>query len=355
LRATVHVSSAAAVLAGALLAVPAADVAVVLAAAVDAAAPVVEGPRPAVVPLDELELSPPQAATVTAAATRAGRNRTVMDIPLCAGPPSANDENNVPPSEQLTSTVSPRAGSAGVAREPRSATVPAMAVSFQPTWDWWGDGAAGMSLKQHAIERDGHGRHSAEAEIQALIDATFDVIAATGTLDPPIRPILDTAQLSRQVFYRHFGSKDELLLVVLDESRQIVGAYLRRRMARAEGASAQLRAYIDGAMRQAQDPEAIRRTRPFAVTGRRLEARFPEQYARSQAALTRPLADVIRAGVEEGVFESRQPDADAQIIYDAVFLCQNRHLLLRTTPTRKTVDDIHDFAARALRPHGTRL
>jgi hypothetical protein len=65
--------------------------------------------------------------------------------------------------------------------------------------------------------------------------------------------------------------------------------------------------------------------------------------------LTQPIADVIRAGMREGVFESRQPDEDAQIIYDAVFLCQNRHLLLRTAPTRKTVDDIHDFAVRALR------
>jgi AcrR family transcriptional regulator len=207
-----------------------------------------------------------------------------------------------------------------------------------------------LSLKEQAIERAGRGRESAEDEIQALVDATFDVIAATGSLDPPIRPILDGAQLSRQVFYRHFSSKDELLLVVLDESRQIVGAYLRKRMSRVEGASAKLRAYIDGALRQAQDPEARRRTRPFAVTGRRLEARFPDQYASSQAVLTTPLAEVIRDGIRDGVFESRQPETDAQIIYDAVFLCQNRHLLLQTTPTRKTVDDIHGFVMRALRP-----
>jgi AcrR family transcriptional regulator len=222
-----------------------------------------------------------------------------------------------------------------------------VAVTPQQKWDEWGDG--GMSLKERAIERAGRGRPSAEAEIQALVDATFDVIAATGSLDPPIRPILDTAQLSRQVFYRHFSSKDELLLVVLDESRQIVAAYVRKRIARADGAVAKLRAYIDGVMRQAQDPEASRRTRPFAVTGRRLEARFPDHYAHSQVVLTQPIADVIRAGMREGVFESRQPDEDAQIIYDAVFLCQNRHLLLRTAPTRKTVDDIHDFAVRALR------
>jgi hypothetical protein len=66
--------------------------------------------------------------------------------------------------------------------------------------------------------------------------------------------------------------------------------------------------------------------------------------------LTQLLTDVIRDGVDEGVFESRRPEDDAQIIYDAVFLRQNRHLLLQTAPTRKTVDDLHDFAVRALRP-----
>ncbi len=211
------------------------------------------------------------------------------------------------------------------------------------------DGAS-SSLLQQAIERAAAQRDSGEAEVRALVDATFDVIAVTGSLDPPIRDIFLRAGLGRQVFYRHFASKDELLLVVLDESRQIVAAYLAKRIANAEGAVAKLRAWIDGVMRQAQHPEATRRTRPFAATDGRLVAQFPEEYAGSQLVLTRLLVDVIRDGIEEGVFASRRPAEDAQIIYDAVFLCQNRHLLLRTKPTRKTVDDLHDFAVRALRP-----
>ena len=206
------------------------------------------------------------------------------------------------------------------------------------------------SLLQQAMERAKLERDTGEAEIRALVDATFEVIAATGSLDPPIRDIFDAAHLGRQVFYRHFRSKDELLLIVLDESRHIVASYLAKRIAKVEGASAKLRAWIDGVLRQAQDPEAARRTRPFALTGRRLEAQFPEQYARSQVVLTQLLTDVIRDGLDEGVFASRDPEQDAQIIYDAVFMRQNRHLLLRTVPTRQAGDDLHDFALRALRP-----
>jgi len=206
------------------------------------------------------------------------------------------------------------------------------------------------SLLQLAVERAKLERDSGEAEVRALVDATFEVIAATGSLDPPIRDIFDAAHLGRQVFYRHFRSKDELLLVVLDESRHIVASYLAKRIAKVDGASAKLRAWIDGVLRQAQDPEATRRTRPFAITGRRLEAQFPDQYARSQLVLTQLLTDVIGDGIDEGVFQSRRPEHDAQIVYDAVFMCQNRHLLLRTVPTRQAVDDLHDFALRALRP-----
>ena len=206
------------------------------------------------------------------------------------------------------------------------------------------------SLLQQAMERAKLERDSGAAEIRALVDATFDVIAATGSLDPPIRDIFDAAHLGRQVFYRHFRSKDELLLVVLDESRHIVASYLAKRIAKVEGARAKLRAWIDGVLRQAQEPEAARRTRPFALTGRRLEAQFPEQYARSQLVLTQLLSEVIRDGLDEGVFASRDPEQDAQIIYDAVFMRQNRHLLLRTVPTRQAGDDLHDFALRALRP-----
>jgi AcrR family transcriptional regulator len=243
--------------------------------------------------------------------------------------------SRVAPGQTVTSSIRPR-------------EVASIKVQYQV--EGRSNGSVGPSLLEQTIAGASRRRSSAETEIRALVDATFDVIAATGSLDPPIRDILDAAQLSRQVFYRHFRSKDELLLVVLDESRQIVAAYLRKRVARVDGANAKLRAWIDGVMRQAQNPEASQRTRPFAVTGRRLEAQFPEQYALSQALLTQPLTDLIREGIEEGVFVSSRPEDDALIIYDATFLRQNRHLLLRTSPTRKTVDDIHDFAVRALRP-----
>jgi AcrR family transcriptional regulator len=207
-----------------------------------------------------------------------------------------------------------------------------------------------VPLIVQAAARAGIDRASAAAEIRTLVDATFDVIATKGSCDPQVRDILDRAKLSRQVFYRHFQSKDELLLVVLDESWRIVASYVSRRIARAEGAEAQLRAWIAGVLRQAQDADVSRRTRPFAITGRRLEAQFPKEFAQARQSFVGQLADVIDDGIREGVFESNRPVDDALIIHDAVFLRQNRHLVLGTYPTRKAVDQLHEFALRALRP-----
>src|SRR4051812_45486937 len=206
-----------------------------------------------------------------------------------------------------------------------------------------------IPLVLQAIARAGSERASAAAEVRALVDATFDVVATTGSFEPQVRDILARAQLSRQVFYRYFESKDELLLGVLDESWRIVAASLSKRIARVDGAEQRLRAWIAGVLRQAQDPESSRRTRPFAITGRRLEAQFPREYAEARRTFVDQLAGVIGDGVADGVFESRHPEDDALIIHDAVFLRQNRHLVLGTYPTRKTVDDLHDFALRALR------
>lgn len=208
--------------------------------------------------------------------------------------------------------------------------------------------ASELSLRERKIADSVERRPGAADEIDAFIAATFDVIANSGSLDPQIREILDEAGLSRQVFYRHFASKDELLLVVLDESRQIVARYLNKRIARVDGASARLHAWIDGVLRQANDAEASRRTRPFVITGNRLQMQFPLEYEGSKRVLVDPLVALISEGVACGEFVSTDPYGDAQVIYDATFARQNRFIADATVPTRRDTDQIFNFALRAL-------
>src|SRR5947208_11392984 len=55
------------------------------------------------------------------------------------------------------------------------------------------------------------------------VTAGFEVMRRAGSIDPRVSEIVKEAGLSNQAFYRHFRSKDELLLALRDDGlRQLV-------------------------------------------------------------------------------------------------------------------------------------
>jgi AcrR family transcriptional regulator len=181
-----------------------------------------------------------------------------------------------------------------------------------------------------------------------LVEATFRVIAATGDADPPVRPILREADLSRQVLYRCFGSKDELMAAVFAEGQQLLTDYLAARLARAGTPEAKVRAWVTGVMRQAEVERAAERTRPFIVSLGQRSAVNPVAFAESQRVYTRLLTDAIVAGSRDGSWQSSDPESDATIIHDYVVASLSRHLLLGIPPAREVTQALVDFALRAL-------
>ena len=80
-----------------------------------------------------------------------------------------------------------------------------------------------------------------------------------------LRDILRESGLSTQAFYKHFRSKDELMLVLLDDGRRRLVGYLAHRMEKAGRPEQRIRAWIEGVLAQASDPEVAARTRPTAA------------------------------------------------------------------------------------------
>lgn len=203
-------------------------------------------------------------------------------------------------------------------------------------------------LVKRAIERSVSERVSAAAdEIELLLAAAFQVIERSGNLDPPIREILREAGLSTPAFYRHFRSKDELMVLVHDRGVRILVNYLHRRMARVAGPFEKVAAYIDGVLRQAT-PRAAGGARPFGLASRQLMAAFPEARHEHDKLLVAPLAEVIADGQQAGVFRSSDPWADASIIRDYAVAALHRHLVDETPPNTEETARLIDFARRAL-------
>lgn len=184
-------------------------------------------------------------------------------------------------------------------------------------------------------------------EVQRLVRATLAVAARAGNIEPSVRQILEVAGLSTNAFYRHFRTKDDLLLVTYAEGTRMLVDHLERRMSAVDGPLERIRTWIEVFVRQASPPTA-RRALPWSVGMGRIAVDFPEEYERNQAAVVAPLAREIGAAVGAGAAVSPDPVRDAWLVYGYTLDTVRRHLLHGTALERPTVDQLVGFAFRAL-------
>src|SRR4051794_24210591 len=202
------------------------------------------------------------------------------------------------------------------------------------------------TLARRAVERAVADRHAEYVEeMQRIVEATYTLIERTGNLDPPLRDILKETGLSTQAFYRYFQSKDELMLLLLDDGRRQLLSYLEHRMERAASADERVRAWIEGVLTQATRTKAADRTRPFVVNEARLAEGFPEEHRISIDLLIDQLADVLADG-SRSVKAKRESRRDAEAIYQLSFATLNHHLIARTRPSAADVDPLVRFVRR---------
>lgn len=182
------------------------------------------------------------------------------------------------------------------------------------------------------------------AEVRRLIDAAFAVMRATGDIDPSVRDIVKAAALSNQAFYRHFSSKDALLLAVLADGQRQLVQYLRTRTGSTADPELQVARWIEGMYAQANNPTAAEATRPFAINGARLADRYPDELAATRAELLSTLEPSVRA-----LGGSAQ---DAAFVCDLALGRMNDAITARRRPDPEEVQRLVAFCLAGVR-HGT--
>lgn len=206
------------------------------------------------------------------------------------------------------------------------------------------------TLARRALEREVADKHRELAdEMQRIVEATFELVEQTGTVDPSMRQILAQTGLSTQAFYRHFRSKDELMLALLDEGRRRLVRSLEHRMARVSGAEAKVQAWIEGVLAQASDPRAAARTRPFVTGEARVAEMFPDEHRASVDLLLGVLTGPI--GQLTGTSDDTRIGRDARAVYRLTFATLHDHLVAGEKPSKATVDHVVAFTRRGLGGH----
>ena len=183
-------------------------------------------------------------------------------------------------------------------------------------------------------------------EVQRIVDATYRVVARTGSFDPRLRDILRESGLSTQAFYKHFRSKDELMLVLLDDGRRRLVGYLAHRMEKAVAPEHRVRAWIEGVLAQAADADAAARTRPFLAHQDRLVEQFPEEQQESVDLLVGLLAGAIAD--LPGNRSAAAGRRDARAVYELSFGTLHTHLSHGTRPTAAEADHLVQFCLKGI-------
>ena len=184
-------------------------------------------------------------------------------------------------------------------------------------------------------------------EVRRLLDAALEVMMRAGTRSRArVVDIVAAAGLSNEAFYRHFGSKDDLVGALLEDGAERLRGYLVHQMDKERTPEGRLRRWVEGVMSQAQGDVA---SATLAVLWNAGSVGGGAAAGRHFAS--GPLADLLHGPFAE--LGSPTPELDASLTAHAVLGTLSDHLWEQTRPTRRQVERIIAFCLAGVRAPGT--
>ncbi|OBG44875.1 TetR family transcriptional regulator [Mycobacterium alsense] len=139
-----------------------------------------------------------------------------------------------------------------------------------------------------------------------------------------IAAVLERAALGTRAFYRHFGSKDELVAALFLEMAGEEERRLRRRMRSADTEIGAVAAWIDGRLDLAFDDTVKSDLRRVSLEAQTQMFASPNLIQPAYEQLLKPLGEALQRGLERGVFPHVDPIGDAQAIHGVAWAAIER-------------------------------
>ena len=182
-------------------------------------------------------------------------------------------------------------------------------------------------------------------EVRRLLDAGLAVMRQCGTArSPRVSDIVAAAGLSRDAFYRHFASKEDLVAAIVEAGEQRLVSYLRHQMAKETDAGAQLRRWVEGIMTQATNTEVAYSTRAVLWNGGRVGEHSWTEAVTGYAALSELIVEPIAS------LGCPDPERDAAASAHATMGRMREFLWKYTTPTAADIANLVRYCTRAVQP-----
>ncbi|HVW44619.1 MAG TPA: helix-turn-helix domain-containing protein [Amycolatopsis sp.] len=160
----------------------------------------------------------------------------------------------------------------------------------------------------------------AERDRAAIIRAAHRLIGRYGRVTS-IEDILLSAKVNRRTFYRHFPSKDALVLAMQREAGELVRDRLRAAVNGAVDGRAAVVAWIEEFLTIGWDDRRIRESRTFVAAEVGLVAGISDALEEIHSCHRAILADAVRRAGRDGSLPDAQPARDAFAIHAVVQRC----------------------------------
>jgi AcrR family transcriptional regulator len=188
-------------------------------------------------------------------------------------------------------------------------------------------------------------------EADRLIHAAWDVLGRTGFEGFKVASVIRAAGSSTKAFYRHFASKDAMLLALLVDETERASARFAARMATTSSPTEAVEMWISTMIGAAGRPDLAARARLFASLSQ-VSSNFPDQVRRTRQPMLAPLLEALAAGRASGAMPLADPPADARLIMS---LCGGvLRDLLDGTASGNVEDSIAETQSFVLRSLGAR-
>jgi AcrR family transcriptional regulator len=151
-----------------------------------------------------------------------------------------------------------------------------------------------------------------QGEVVALIEAAHRVHRRRGEVT--VAEVLEESGLGTRAFYRHFSSKDELVLYMFEFDAEMFLSDVRRVSDRAATARERFERWVDWQIGIVTHPKRASRYALFDHELARLRGQFPERVARIFERMQEPLVEILAAGKADGTLPAARPEQDAVVI-----------------------------------------
>ena len=155
------------------------------------------------------------------------------------------------------------------------------------------------------------------AERNQIVRAAYELTERDGSKETSVHDILDAAGLSTRAFYRHFRSKDELVLEMYRVDCHRVNATVAAAVASAPDPLAALEAWIDQNLAVVYDARRLRHAVVLSSAEVSSADGFTEVKNTGLAEQRAPLVALLHEG-HRGVFPHTDPETDALAIQAVV-------------------------------------